>query len=291
MHEYATAFHDTAFMGRRTATDRTQAFHSLTATANGQDISFYTIDASGLNPLEGFGAESRFGATDPTASSIGRRSYQDSLRLMAEDTGGLSIVNTNDISAGLELIRDDLFSYYSIGYTISATGHDRVHRIEVELPARPGLDLRYRRRFVEKSRETQVQDRVLTSLMVELDENPLQLELTSGASAPASGDRWTVPLHVSFPLAKIALVPEAGDYVGRVVLFIGARDVDGRQSEMQRQEHEIRVPAEQYDEAATRRFGIDVQLLLREGQHRVAVGVMDQLTRQAGYERVVVTVP
>ena len=291
MHEYASVFHDTALLGRRTGVDRTQAFQSLTSTANGQDVSFYTIDASGLNPLEGYGAESRYGVTDPTASSIGRRNYQDSLSYMAEYTGGLAVVNTNDISAGLELIRDDLFSYYSLGYTISATGQDRVHRIEVELPTHPQLELRYRRRFVEKSRETQVQDRVATSLLVDVDDNPMELTLDAGSRAPVSEDRWTVPLHVSFPLSRIALVREGDDYVGRLVLFLGARDVDGRQSEMQRQEHEVRVPADQYEQARERRFGIDVQLLLGAGQQRIAVGLMDQLTRQAAYDRVVVSVP
>ncbi len=37
-------------------------FHSLTAAANVEGVSFYTIDASGLNPLDGFGAEDRYRA-------------------------------------------------------------------------------------------------------------------------------------------------------------------------------------------------------------------------------------
>jgi outer membrane lipoprotein SlyB len=60
---------------------------------------------------------------------------------------------------------------------------------------------------------------------------------------------------------------------------------------MQRQEHEIRVPAVDYEEAVRQRFGIDVTLLLDEGQQRVAVGLMDQLTRRSSYQRTVVTVP
>jgi len=291
MHEYASAFHDTAFLGRRAQTDRTHAFQSLTSTANGQEVSLYTIDASGLNPLEGYGADTRYGVTDPSAMSSGRKDYQDSLTYMAEYTGGLAIVNTNDPSVGLELIRDDLFSYYSIGYTISATGEDRVHRIEVELPGHPDCDVRYRRRFVEKSRETQVQDRVFTSLMVEITDNPMELTLSAGSAAPASADRWTLPLHLSFPLSRVALVPEGGDYVGRLVVFVGARQIDGRQSDLQRQEHEVRVPAAQIAAAGERSFGIDVQLLLGAGQQRVAVGVLDLVTRQASYERVIVTVP
>lgn len=291
MHEYASAFHDTAFLGRRTQTDRTRAFQSLTSTANGQDISLYTIDASGLNPLEGYGADTRFGVTDPGASSIGRKDYQDSLTYMAQQTGGLAVVNTNDVSDGLELIRDDLFSYYSIGYTISASGEDRVHRIEVSLPAHPEYELRYRRRFVEKSRETQVQDRVFSSLMVDLDDNAMELSLTAGSPVPASDERWTLLLHLSFPLSRVALVPEGGDYVGRLVLFVGAREFDGRQSDTQRQEHEIRIPAAQVAAAAAQSFGIDVQLLMGGGQHRVGVGVLDVVTRQASYQRLIVTVP
>ncbi len=291
MHEYATAFRDTGFMGRRANTDKTRAFQSLTSAANAQEVSFYTIDASGLNPLEGYGVESRFGASDPAASSLGTKNYQDSLRYMAQHTGGLAVVNTNDVSGGLELIRDDLFSYYSMGYTISNSGQDRVHKIEVELPGRSGYDLRYRRRFVEKSRETQVQDRVYSSLMIDIDDNPMAIALRRGQPMPATGDRWTVPVGLVFPLEAIALLPEGDDFLGRVQLTIGARDMDGRTSEMQSQEHLVRIPADQIESARDERFTIELQLLLREGQHRVAVGLLDQVTRQASYERIVVTVP
>jgi hypothetical protein len=291
MQEYATAFRDTSFMGRRFNTDRTAAFQALTAAANAQDVTLYTVDASGLNPLEGFGADSRWGGIDPTAASMGMKSYQDSLKYMARYTGGISIVNTNDISGGLELITDDLFSYYSLGYTISNSGQDRVHKIEVEVVGHPEYDLRFRRRFVEKSRETQVQDRVYSALVVEVDDDPMGLEVDRGRASPASADRWSVPLHLSFPLESIALVPRGDGYVGEVVLFLGARDIAGRSSEMQRQEHAIRIPEEQYDEARRQRFGIDFRLLLREGQHRVSLGLMDRMTRQAAYQRIVVTVP
>jgi VWFA-related protein len=290
MHQYAAIFDDPSYVGQRANTDRSSIFKSLVSAANSQEVSFYTIDASGLNPLEGFSADSRY-SSDPTASSIGSKTYQDSLTFMAAQTGGLAIINTNDVSAGLELISDDVFTYYSLGYTISATGQDRVHRIEVKIPERSGHNLRYRRRFVEKSRETQVQDRVYSSLVVDVDDNLMDLATTRRRPIPASQDRWQVPIHLSFQLDTIALIPEGGEYVGRIVLFIGARDMKGRSSEMQRQEHEIRVPPEQYDEAKSKRFGIEVSLLLQEGQHRVSVGLMDQMTRQASYDRIVVKVP
>lgn len=290
MHQYAVTFHDNSILSRRSRVDRTRDFRSLTSTANGQEVSFYTVDASGLSTLDGFSAEDRYGM-DPTAASIGSRDLQASLRYMADATGGLAIVNTNDISAGLGRIRDDLFSYYSVGYAITSAGQDRVHRIEVELPGHKGHDLRYRRRYVEKSLETKIQDRVYSALMVDLADNPMDLELVVGRPAPATGSRWTAPLHLSIPLDRVALMPVGEEYLATIVLFVGARDADGRQSEIQRQEHEIRIPAADIDEARGKRFGIDTQLLLDEGRHRISVGLMDSITRQASYEQLTLSVP
>jgi hypothetical protein len=119
----------------------------------------------------------------------------------------------------------------------------------------------------------------------------MELSLTVGNRAPASDERWTVPLHLSFPLSRVALVPEGGDFVGRLVVFVGARQLDGRQSDLQRQEHEIRIPAAQATTTAAQSFGIDLQLLMGRGQHRLGVGVLDVVTRQASYQRLVVAVP
>ena len=290
MQEYASVFHDNSIMANRSILDRTRAFQELAAAANAQEVSLYTIDAEGLDTLDGGSAESAYGR-DPVGASVASKNFKDSLDYLADTTGGIAILNTNDPTAGLVRISEDLFSYYSLGYPLSSVDVDRVHRLEVEIPGHPDYDLRYRRRFVEKSLETQVQDRVFTSLMVEIDDNPMDLELANAEPSPVAGKRWTVPLHVTFPLDKVALLPVGEEYVGQVVLFIGAQDLEGRSSEMQRQEHEIRVPTVDYEEAVRQRFGIDVNLLLDEGQQRIAVGLMDQLTRRASYERTVVTVP
>jgi len=290
MQEYASLFHDNSVMSRRSTVDRTRAFQELAATANGLEVSLYTIDAEGLNPLEGFGADSAYGR-DPTASSVGNKNFKDSLRYMADATGGLAIVDTNDVEGGLERISQDLFNYYSIGFTLKATGQDRVHRIKVELPGHPGYELRYRHRFTEKSRETTIQNRVFSSLMIDIDDNEFELEMTSEPPSPMSGDRWTVPVHLSFPIEKVALLRFGEEYVGRVVLFIGARDLKGRNSEIQRQEHEVRIPAADYEAARNQRFGIDFRLLLDKGQQRISVGLLDQITRRASYDRIVVSIP
>ena len=290
MHQYAMTFKDTSILSRRSQFNRQADFQSLTTAANAQDVTLYTFDASGLNPLEGFSADTRY-SMDPTAASIGTNDYQASLEYMAAATGGIAVVNANDLSPGLTKVRNDLFSYYSLGFRIESGDQDKVHRIDVEVPGRDDLDVRFRRRFVEKSLESKVQDRVFSSLMVDVDDNPMDLRLDVGDPSPATGARWNLPVHLSFPLDSVALLPEGDEYVGRVVLFVGARDEDGTSSEIQRQQHEVRIPTASYDEARTQRFGLDVQLLMEEGPQRVALGLMDEITRQASYVQRSIRVP
>ncbi len=164
-----------------------------------------------------------------------------------------------------------------------ATGADKVHHIGVEVPGHPEYTVRFRRQFVEKSLETKVQDRVLTGLMVDVQDDPIGVEARVGAESLATEDRWMVPLSVSFPVKNIALLPDGDDYVGRLVLFLAARDERGRQTDVARQEHDIRVAAEDYDYVADQRLQIDTSMLMEGGTYRVVVGLMDAVTRQAGY--------
>ena len=265
--------------------DQSRNFRALAGLANAQDVSFYTVDASGLE-VAGFGTADSARPEDIIAATIGQQNYQDSLRFLADATGGLAIVNTNDVSEHLDRIEADFYTYYSIGYPLVRTGGDKVHEIKVELRDDPAFDdyhLRYRRRFVEKSLETQVRDKVLTGLVFPIDDNPMAIELTTGSPAPASQERWTVPMTISFPIESVALIPEGDDYVGRVVLFAAARDTEGKQSDIVRQEHEIRIPAGQYEEAQAKRFTVGANLLMESGSYTLSVGLMDQVTRAASY--------
>ena len=287
-YEASKSMNDSTILSRMFEYDRSRIYRQLAATANAQDVTLYTIDASGLS-LEGMGSAEYATAADPMMSSIGRNNYTDSLRFLADETGGIAIFNTNDIGPRLEFITQDLYTYYSIGYPLQATGQDKVHRVKVKLrddPAFSDYELRYRSRFVEKSLETRVQDRVVSSLVFEIDENPMDLKIEAGTPAPASEKRWLLPAHLSFPLTSVALLPEGEDFVARIVLFIAARDTDGKRSDLVRQSHEVRIPASRYEELKDRDFGIDTQLLMEAGRYKIAVAVLDPLTRQVSYETI-----
>jgi len=261
---------------------QTRQWESLVKNATSQGVTFYPIGAGGLENIT-MGSAEHNAPRDTMAASMEHDNYIDSLRFMADETGGVAIVNANDIRPRLDRVEQDFYSYYSLGYNLQMSGSDKVHQIKVTLPDHPDYEIRYRRRFVEKALESRVQDRVLTGLVIPLDENPLAITLETGDQAPASADRWTVPFKLSFPLANIALLPEGSDYIGRVTLFVAARDTKGKQSDLVRQEHEVRVAAADYEEAQRSRFAIKASLLMEAGSFKVSVGLLDQMTRQAAY--------
>jgi len=281
----ADAYDEHSMITETTRYAQHRQFESLVSAANAQNVTFYTIDAGGLAVVSGSSAE--YSTTrDTMAASIGHSNYMDTIMYMADATGGVSIVNTNDIRTRIDRVEQDFYTYYSLGYTLHMSGSDKVHNLKVEIPGYPDYTVRYRRRFVEKSLESRVQDRVVTGLMFSIDENPMRIECLTRTPAPASDDRWTVPFEVSFPIETVALMPEGEASVGRVVMCVAARDEQGRQSDVVRQLHEVRVPAADYDRARRSRYTISASLLMQEGSHRVAVGLLDQITRQASYQTI-----
>ena len=71
---------------------------------------------------------------------------QDSLRWLAEQTGGFAIVNQNDIGPGIGRIVDDTRGYYLIGFDTALAPGVRPDPADVKITTlRPGLQIRARR--------------------------------------------------------------------------------------------------------------------------------------------------
>jgi VWFA-related protein len=288
-YAFANAYNESSSVTESARYNMSRHFTSLVSNANAQDISFYTFGVGGLeNPTL---SSAELGTNmDTMSASLGMQNYLDPLRFMADSTGGAAIVNTNDFAAGLKKVGQDFFTYYSLGYNLNQTGLDKVHRIKVVLKNHPDYRIRYRQRFVEKSLESRVQDKVVTGLMFPLDDNPMQIMVEIGSQGPAGETRWMVPFKLSFPLRRVALLPAGDDYVGNVTMFLAARNTDGDRSDVIRQNHEIRVKAADYDDAQLKRFTITANLLMEKGRHNVAVGILDPVTRNASFTTTKVTV-
>jgi VWFA-related protein len=91
--------------------DLARELSDLTRAANRANASFYTIDPRGL-----VGGPDLDENVDPMEWQNFVRKSQDSLRVIAEQTGGLAIVNQNDFDKALKRIDAETSDYYVIGY-------------------------------------------------------------------------------------------------------------------------------------------------------------------------------
>src|SRR5438093_5213209 len=91
--------------------DLARELGDLTRSANRANTTFYTIDPRGL-----VGGADISENLDPTSWNDYVRKSQDSLRVIAEETGGMAVVNENDIDKSLKGIGAETSDYYVIGY-------------------------------------------------------------------------------------------------------------------------------------------------------------------------------
>ncbi|MET0648207.1 MAG: VWA domain-containing protein [Pyrinomonadaceae bacterium] len=127
-------------------------------SANRASVIIYTVDARGLQTFSLFDASSPgTPSLEQMASTMRSRSSdlgdsQRGMRALAEETGGVAYVNSNDIGGGVRRALEDQRGYYLIGYRPDAstfdpaTGRLRYHELKLNV-TRPGLKVRTRRGF------------------------------------------------------------------------------------------------------------------------------------------------
>jgi len=117
--------------------DLARELAELTRTANRANATLYTIDPRGL--VAGTDLDEQL---DPVEFGEHVRKTQDSLRVLAEQTGGIAVVNQNNFDKALKRIDAETSDYYMLGY--SSTNPDplkRTRKIEVKLVNRPGVSV------------------------------------------------------------------------------------------------------------------------------------------------------
>lgn len=133
--------------------DHPARLREITARANRSNVSFYPLSAIGLTASTtppGGSAPRNLGTT--TFENQTSLDIQSTLRALADDTGGVAVVNTNNLAEILRRIMSATSAYYLLGYTSSNGALDgRYRRISVRV-ARSGVDVHARPGYVAATR-------------------------------------------------------------------------------------------------------------------------------------------
>jgi VWFA-related protein len=265
--------------------DASRRFMELVALANSNRVTLYTIDASGLRVSQTFTAEQGSVGRDGVQSigeSVYRHNIQAPLRMLAEETGGQAIYNTNDVGPGLDRVASDFGTYYSLGYTPGHGGSGRFYRIEVKV-RRKGLRIRHREGYRDKALYTRMEEGTLSSLRFDLGSNPLDLEVRLGKGNSAANNQWEVPIVVGIRLDKVILVSREQFHEGRLKLYFGAMDEKGWVSEIREYPLPLRISNDQIDAVLEGPYYFQNKMLMRSGLHRVAVGLWDEIGAEGSF--------
>ena len=215
--------------------DNQASLEKAVNAAKRSNVNIYPIDARGLvasAPAGDASAAASRGTSALTGAQMQSQrdrfnDSQETLSTLAVDTGGKLFVDDNDLALGMEKARDDISSYYIIGYYSTNVKMDgKYRRVEVKLSKDIQAKIDYRSGYFgekefKKFTSTDKEDQLAQALM--LGDPLTDLSLTSELDYfRLARDRYFVPFSVKIPGSEIALAKSKGnsqtefDFIGQV---------------------------------------------------------------------------
>lgn len=263
--------------------DSTSLIQSVARTANANGITMYTVHAAGLSGGNEMSAEN----ASPTPVSVSQAiisNTTDSMRLMADMTGGLASIQTNNFAQAFRNIERDLSTYYSLGYRASTERVDRQRQLTVRVKNKNYV-ARARQTFVEKSTFAEMNDKVIANLLYKTKQNDLKILVRLG-SPVETDELYRVPLEIQIPMDSLTLLPQGDDlYVGGFDVYVAVANKDGDMSDVSRKTHQIRVPTTDLARSRGKYYAYSLDLLMEKGLNRISIGVVDNVTNVNGFAR------
>lgn len=267
-----------------------RALDKLIQTANQYSIVISTIDARGL-PKAGLTADDN--QYDLAANQIDKRSLerritfrvqQDTLSYLAQETGGVFVHGSNDLTVGLRRTVDSEQGYYLLAFRPEDDNKEqaRLYKVSLRLK-RPDLVLRSRAAFHKFVPQRDIEPPVRTKQEILRDalsspfvKEDLRLKLT--ALFTGSG-QVRVLLHLNGEDVDLARSSN-GTFDGSLDIAAVAFDDNGKVAQQLAQARVLSVPGESYESFV--REGMVYSLTLpikRAGPYQVRVAVRDSSGR------------
>jgi len=264
--------------------DANSQIQSIAKTANANGITVYAIHAGGLGAANDAMSAEMDKPTPYAVTSAALSNSTESLQLIADMTGGLASINSNNFAQAFRNIQRDLESYYSLGYRAGTERVDRQRNLEVRVKNR-NYFVRNRQTFVEKSPFAEMNDRVIANLLYRTKANEMKILVKVGSPA-RSEDLYKVPIEVQIPMESLTLLPQGESYMGGFSVYVAVANKDGDMSDVARQTHQIRVASSDFPKIKGKYYAYALDLLMEPGPNKISVGVMDEVSNSTGFDRV-----
>jgi VWFA-related protein len=301
----------------RDATDIVYETREAITAAARSNVNFYTIDPQGLIGLPGDSIELTAPPEDPSLRLDTQgmmdevRLAQDSLRTLAEETGGIALVNSNDFANGFDKIVKANSSYYVLGYyPVDQKRDGRFHKISVKVK-RPGLKVVARKGYAspkgkaagspsdksadnagarEKGGEAQTSTALREVLNSPLQQSGVGMTVQA-ASFKGSAPNASVALSIEIDGDRMTFKPDKNLYLNKLELSFYPVTQEGKPLKGTRTELDLKLREQTLQ--LMRAFGLRVnpRLDLPPGKYQVRIGARETGGGEVGSVFYDLTVP
>ena len=279
---------------------------ALKATNDAQ-ISIYPVDVRGLKVT---GLDSSQSARHVGSAAIAGRNTRnwtqvttfDTLREIAEMTGGRAFYNTNDLTSCFQRASADAAHYYLLGYYLDATNRNpgwrklkvKVKRNDVEVRARAGYFVTNATINPDLTRNLDM--KVAINSPFNSTGVPLTVQV-NGSSAKAdatnagSPDKRNVDFWVQIAGEGIAVEPGAINRLDMELIAVAFAPNSTEPADSVSQNFTMSIPTDQLPQMRQQGVGYHNKLALSPGQYTVRFVVRDNVSGQVGSVSAPVIVP
>jgi len=305
-----------------------EEFQAVISTANRNNLSFYPIDAHGLtqNSLNARATEGLSAATNASALSgnmgagglaglttakteialspdlainANRMNIQDTLAMLADQTGGFLTANTNDFRAPLQRVMEDVNTYYEISYIPHVDKYDgKFRHIGVKLD-RGDLIVQSRAGYfalppdmLKTTGLNSYEVPLLRALSDPMPNSGLAFE-SGGMHFRGEGRLGTCGFLIDMPLTNLTLSKKRdGDTLTGGLAYVAlVKDVKGAVVKKLQGEMPVELRRDQVPSFRQGRYADMEYFDLPPGYHTVEVAVLDRETGKTGVRRSALFVP
>ena len=258
-----------------------QQMRWTTDLCNRANLSIYAVDARGLVALSPGGGAQRAGGGrgiftgGPDLNQlVALTQSRQGLFTLAEDTGGETLVDDNDLSKIFRRAQQDSSHYYLIGYYVPTPPSDgRFRRIEVQTRIAYS-EVRYRKGFYAERpyrslSSSEREFKLLEAVRAEKVASEFPVEMAA-EYFPAASDSYQVPVLLSFDHSQVSRIAGNRDLDLEIVLLARDSQTVTRAGVRDR----VQVRARQEDARETR-FVYQNLLVLEPGEYQLMALLRD----------------
>jgi VWFA-related protein len=261
------------------------AAHAAVTAATRGNVTIYPIDPAGLvtGMLDGGDLE----PADPATAGIDNApsDRRMSLSMLADATGGFSLVNSNNYATAFDRIVRENSTYYTLGFTSSNEKRDGLHRSLRVRVMRPGLQVRAREGYVaplknermpEPSAVASLSPRVSNALTNPLSDQAVPIRLFAAPfRAPDNNVKNAlVAIAAEIDPTALGLTERDGTFNGQIEVGFLATDAVGKVYQGQHYTADLKLKTRTYDVARDQGMRILSEIRLPPGRYqlRLAAG-------------------